>query len=77
MLDPFFLPIVKMGQEWSKAFQKTLGYMQGQHNRGHGAIALPHFFQICELGGLASHYVNLGTLACNTTHIYLDIKAPI
>ena len=34
-------------------------------------------FQFCELGGLASRCVNLGTLECNSTHIYLDIKADI
>ena len=33
-----------------------------------GPIA-PQLFQICELRGLASHRVKLGTLACNTTQI--------
>ena len=37
------------------------------------AIDLPLLFQICELGGLVSHCVNLGTQACNTTHIKADI----
>ena len=43
---------------------------------GRGAIAQT-LFQICELGGLSSHCVNLGTLACNITHRCLDIKADI
>ena len=29
----------------------------------------PPLFQICDLRGLASHCVNLGTLVCNTTQI--------
>ena len=37
----------------------------------------PPLSHICELGGLASHCADLGTLACNTTHIYLNIKADI
>ena len=37
----------------------------------------PPLFQICELVGLASHCVNLWILACNTTHIYLNIKEGI
>ena len=31
----------------------------------------PQFFQICALGGLASPCLNLGTQACNTTHIII------
>ena len=49
----------------------------GWGNRGQGAIALLHFFRFVNWGGLASYCVNLGTLSCNTTHIYLDIKADI
>ena len=51
---------------------------KGQQNRGQrGYSPPPPLFQICELGGLASHSINLGTLACNITHIYLDIKPDI
>ena len=35
---------------------------------GEGGYSSP-LFQICELRGLASHCVKLGTLACNTTKI--------
>ena len=49
---------------------KCMNGTQGQRNRGWaGGYTPPPTFQICELGGLASHCVKLGTLACNTTHI--------
>ena len=65
-------PLFQGGSKYFSANQNPNSYM-GSGIGGRGAIALPPLFQICELGGLASHCVNLETLACNTTHIYLDI----
>ena len=55
----------------------TTCYYARAAEQGGGAESSPPLFQICELRGLASHCVNLGTLACNTTHMYLDINADI
>ena len=60
---------MKDGQTLVMEWTVTVVYEDDDKGGGIGGAIAPPRFQICELRGLASHCVTLGTLACNTTQI--------